>query len=130
MQKKTLFILWGGLFVLCAALGFIPNPTGALRILMILLAIACFVPPLLLIRTKERAVLQLIRNLAILWLVLTMVLICFNFLSATSSEAMGNLMYRLLVMISSPMICGQYWIMSLFGWAWLLFDSINALRSK
>ena len=128
MKTKILFALWAALYLLCAGLGFIPNPQGALRILMILLAIACFVPPLLLIRTKERPVVALVRNLAILWLALTMVLICFNFLSATSSEAMGNLMYRLLVMISSPMICGQYWIMSLFGWAYLLFDAIHALR--
>ena len=128
MQKKTLFILWAVLYLICAGLGFIPSPDGALRILMILLAIACFVPPLLLIRQKDPANLRLVRNLAALWLVLTLVLICFNFLSVTSSPAMGNLMYRLLVIISSPMICGQYWIMSLFGWAYLLFDAIHALR--
>lgn len=128
MKKKLLFIIWGGLFALCAALGFIPNPEGALRILLILLALLCFVPPLVLIRQGEKPVLRLIRNLSLLWLGLTLTLICLNILSASGSLAAGNLLYRLLVIVSSPMICGQYWIISLFGWAYLLFDAIQALR--
>ena len=77
MQKKTLFILWAALYAVCAGLGFIPAPAGALRLLMILLAIACFVPPLLLIRQKDPATVRLIRSLAALWLVLTIVFMNF-----------------------------------------------------
>jgi hypothetical protein len=39
-------------------------------------------------------------------------------------------LYALLVIISSPMICGQYWVLSLFGWSWLMFDCISKLRRK
>ena len=28
MTKRTLFALWGGLFLLCAGLGFLPEPEG------------------------------------------------------------------------------------------------------
>ena len=38
MKKSYLFALWGGLFVLCAALGFIPSPGAALKILLTLLS--------------------------------------------------------------------------------------------
>ena len=63
MNSKTLFTLWGGLFALCAGLGFIPNPTGALKILLILAAIAFFVPPLILIRKGGKKTRQLIGSL-------------------------------------------------------------------
>lgn len=123
MNSKTLYILWGGLFVLCAALGFVPNPTGALRILLILVATAFFVPPLILIHKSGAKTRQLIGNLALLSLCLTTFLIILNFLSVGFSAAVGDALYSLLVILSCPMICGQYWALSLFGWAWLLFDS-------
>lgn len=130
MNKNILFALWGVLYALCAGLGFIPEPTGALRMLLIILAIACFVPPLLLIRRGERQTLCLIRNLSAIWLALTVVLIIANFLSFTASTLVGNILYSLLVIVSSPMVCGQYWVLSLFGWAYLMFDSIHMLRKK
>lgn len=126
MNSKTLFALWGGLFVLCAALGFVPNPTGALRIVLIMAAIGFFVPPLILIRTGGKKTRQLVGSLALLSLGLTTFLIILNFLSVGFSTALGDALYALLVIISAPMICGQYWVLSLFGWAWLFYDS----RSK
>jgi hypothetical protein len=130
MNKKILFALWGGFYVLCAALGFIPEPTGALRILLITFSVAFFLPPLLLIRTGDKTLLRLIRNLALIWLLLTTALIIANFLSFNASLRLGNVLYALLVIISSPMICGQYWVLSLFGWSWLMFDCISKLRRK
>ena len=130
MNKKILFALWGGFYVLCAALGFIPEPTGALRILLIPFSVAFFLPPLLLIRTGDKTLLRLIRNLALIWLPLTTALIIANFLSFNASLRLGNVLYALLVIISSPMICGQYWVLSLFGWSWLMFDCISKLRRK
>lgn len=123
MNSKTLFTIWGGLFALCAGLGFVPGPTGALKVLLILVAIAFFVPPLILIRRGSKKTRMLIGNLALLSLCMTTFLIILNFLSIRFSTAVGDALYALLVIISSPMICGQYWVLSLFGWAWLLFDS-------
>lgn len=123
MNSKTLFTIWGGLFALCAGLGFVPGPTGALKVLLILVAIAFFVPPLILIHRGSKKTRMLIGNLALLSLCMTTFLIILNFLSIRFSTAVGDALYALLVIISSPMICGQYWVLSLFGWAWLLFDS-------
>lgn len=125
MKKHSLFALWGGLFVLCAALGFIPAPAGILKALLVLLAVAFFVPPMLLIRRSreqhDRRTLTLIRNLAIASLVLTVVLIIANFLSIAASETLGSILYSMLIIVSSPMVCGRYWVLSLFLWACLLF---------
>ena len=130
MNKKILFALWGVLYVLCAALGFIPEPAGALRVLLILCAIACFLPPLVLIHAGDGHTRRLVRNLAALWLGLTVALIIANFFTLAASTTVGNVFYSLLVIVSSPMVCGQYWVLSLFGWSYLLFDSISLLRRK
>lgn len=130
MSKKLLFVLWGGLYAICAVFGFFPDSSGALRVLRILLALSFFIPPLLLIHTGDRAVLRLVRNLAAIWLVLTTVLIIANFLTVGASLRLGNMLFVLLAIISSPMICGQIWVISLFGWSYLLFACINALRKR
>ena len=131
MNRKTLFALWGGLYTLCAGLGFIPAPAGALKILLTVLAAAFFVPPLMIVYGKgDRHTLQLIRNLAAWWLVLTTGLIIINFMSATAPEHLGNLLHAVLVIVSSPMICGQYWVLSLFGWAFVMFAAMAQLKKK
>ncbi len=130
MNQKVLFVLWGVLYVLCAALGFLPQPEGAMRVLLIILAVAVFVPPLLLNRTGDIRTLRLVRNLAAIWLVLAVGLLIANFLTIAASTLVGNVLYCLLVIISSPMVCGQYWVLGLFGWAYVFFDSINALAKK
>lgn len=132
MNQKTLFALWGASFVLCAGLGFIPNPEGAAAILLTLLAASSFVPPLMLVYgshgKKGMETLKLVRSLALLWLVLTTVLIIANFLASTGSETVGNVLYSVLVIVSSPMICGQYWVMSLFGWAYVMFAATAQMK--
>ena len=130
MTSKQLYTLWAGLYALCALLGFVPNPGRALGILLTLLAVACFLPPLVLISRRQPHTLRLIRNLSVIYLVLTVVLLIANFLSFTASRLLGNLLYSLLVIVSSPMVCGQIWAIGLFGWAFLLFASIRALMHK
>ena len=45
MSKKLLFALWGGLFILCAGLGFIPgfsqNVSAGAQAVLTVLAVAC-----------------------------------------------------------------------------------------
>ncbi len=130
MNKKLLFALWGGFYVLCAAIGFLPTADGVPGILRTLLAILFFLPPLLLIRTGEIQTLRLIRNLSAIWLVLTTALIIGNFLTVGASLRLGNMLFALLAIISSPMICGQIWVISLFGWSYLMFAAMGGLRTK
>ncbi|MEE0110408.1 MAG: hypothetical protein UEP57_05925 [Oscillospiraceae bacterium] len=134
MNKKLVFALWGGLFILCAALGFIPDPEGALGILMTGLSLAFFAPPAALlyraVKEGDSAVLKLVRNLSALWLALTLVLLIVNFLSAFGSEVLGNILYYVLIIVTSPMICSGHWAMSMFCWACLLMVSLRELRKS
>lgn len=134
MNRKFLFALWAGLFIVCAAIGFIPDPTGAVRVLLTLLSAAFFVPPALLlyqaIRDGDTPVLRLVRNLSALSLGLTLVLLVLNFLSALRSETLGDILYSILTIVSSPMVCSGYWVLSLFLWACLLMVSLKGLQKK
>lgn len=134
MKKTYLFTLWGALFVLCAALGFIPNPGTALKILLTLLSVAFFMPGALLLRyaalNKDRTTAMLVRNLAAASLLLTLMLIIGNFFSVLGSVRLGSILYTLLIIVSSPMICSQYWVLSLFLWACLMISSIGILKQK
>lgn len=132
MNKKMLFALWGGLFVLCAGLGFLPEATGFLKALLTALAICFFVPPFWLLKLsadgKDRHSLALMRNLAALSLAVTVVALVANFLSVFGSERLGNIVHYVLVIVSTPMVCGQYWALSLFLWAYLMIACHNVLR--
>ena len=132
MKKNTLFALWGGLFVLCAGLGFLPEPVGILKLLLAVLALSFFIPPAVLLRRaekkKDRHCICLIRNLSAAWLVLTCCLLVVNFLSLMGSAALGDVVYAVLIVASAPMACGQVWILTMFCWACLLFTSIHLLK--
>lgn len=134
MNKKTLFALWGGLFLLCAGLGFIPEADGLLKALMVIFAVAFFVPPFVLLRRAERSgdrdTIQLIRNLSAMSLIATVAMLIINFLSVLGSETLGNILYYILIVVSSPMVCGQYWVMSLFLWACLMITAATMLKKK
>ena len=66
MTQKILFALWGCLFILCAGLGFIPEPEGALRLLLTAVSLAFFLPPVLILQDAEKkqdtAAVKLIRK--------------------------------------------------------------------
>ena len=128
------FPLWVGLFLLCAGLGFLPHPQGAAEWLLPALALAFFLPPALLVRQaareKDVLTLRLVRNLGIASLVLTVVILIGNFLSVMAPVAVGNALYILLVIVSSPMVCSQYWLLSLFLWAFLTLYCISCLPRK
>ncbi len=129
MKERNLFALWGGLFILCAGLGFIPEPEGALQNVMTLLAAASFLPPAGILwqvrREKNSPERKLVRNLSVLSLGLTLVLLIANFLTALAPEAVGTVLHYILVIVSSPMICSGYWAGSLFCWACLLVASVG-----
>ena len=128
MNSKRLWALWAVLFSLCAGLGFIPDPEGALNIVMILLSVVFFLPPCLLLRSADRAAAKLIRNLSAMSLALTLVLLILSFVTAFSSEILGQVLHYVLVIVSSPMICSGHWAMSLFLWACLLMASLGRVK--
>ena len=134
MKKSTLYILWAGLFIICAGLGFIPNPSPSGRILLTLISLAFFLPPAALLhrahREKDTPTLSLVRNLSALSLLLTAVLLMVNVASAFRSALWGNMVHTVLVIVSAPMVCSGYWALSLFLWACLLVVSLKLLKKK
>ena len=134
MKKPYLYALWGCLFIICAGLGFIPEPAGTSRVLLTLLSMVFFVPPALLLyraaKEGDKPALQLVRNLSALSLGLTLLTLVLNVLSAMRSELLGNILYYVLIIVSSPMICSGYWVLSLFLWACLLMVSLSQLKKK
>ena len=132
MSNTVLYAIWGGLFALCAGLGFITEPKNSTQILMTFFSLALFVPPFLLnyraAEKKDRRTLTLVRNLAFYWLVLASVLLVGNFLTVFASEALGNLMHMLLILVASPMIASGSWALTLFLWACVFFDARAKLK--
>ena len=134
MNHKTLYGSWVFLFILCAGLGFIPQPEGFLRGLMTAAALGFFLVGWLILyradKTGDRDSLLLVRNLSLLSLGLTLLLLVFSFLTLNVSQWMGDLVHVILVIVSSPMICSGYWALSMFLWACLLLTARSYLKKK
>lgn len=128
MDKKVLFALWGGLFIVCAGLGFIPEPEGAIRVMLTIVSLSFFLPPLLLLRSGDRNTVKLVRNLSALSLGATLAALILNFLCAFGPAFLGDVMHFILVILSAPMIASGYWVLSLFLWSCLLLMAVKKLK--
>lgn len=125
MKKNTsYYIAWAGLYAVCAGLSFLPEPAGALKGLLLMLSLAFFVPPAILlyrgVTRKERNTVVCIGAISAASLLLTLVMLLVNFLSFEASAAAGAVLHVLLILVSVPMICSGAWVLSLFLWALLL----------
>lgn len=133
-KTKKYWIAWGILYLTCTLWGFIPSPDGALYWLLLLTSLGFFIPPGLLLHHAigkgDRNTVKIIRNLSVLSLTVTTVTIVLNFLSANSSDAAGTVLYWLLIIVSTPMVCSQIWVLSLFGWAVLLMSALLHPKKK
>lgn len=128
MSNTVLFALWGALYALCAGLGFVAAPGPALRLLMIALSLAMFIPPFLLNKRGNRRVRLLVRNLSLAWLIATAILLPANFLAALAPEMLGNFLHGLLTILSSPLVCSDSWALTIFLWACVFFDARGKLK--
>ena len=132
MSNTVLYAIWGGLFALCAGLGFITEPKNSTQILMTFFSLALFVPPFLLnyraAEKKDRRTLTLVRNLSFYWLALASMLLVGNFLTVFASEALGNMMHILLIIVASPMVACGSWALTIFLWACVFFDARSKLK--
>lgn len=133
MSSRFLYFLWGGLFIVCAGLGFIPEPDGVWKLVRSVLSLLFFLPPGLLLyrsaRSSHRPTILLICNLSALSLVLTLVLLIANFFSILVPETLGTILYYILVIVSAPMVSSGIWALSLFLWSCLLIAAFRELRT-
>ena len=128
MKEKVLYALWGGLYILCVGLGTVQDASGFGKLLLVLTGLIFFLPGAALLyhgaKTNNLKILLRVRIVAIVSLSLTLILLVANFLSLAAPRETGKVLYDLLVLGSAPMLCCQYWALSLFLWACLLFASI------
>ncbi len=126
-KKGKLALAWGVLYVICTVLGFIDTDNGFLQAIFALISIGFFLPGGVLLyealEGQDKKTVRTIRYLSIASLSLTVLTLVLNVLTLPSSEAVGNRMFGLLVVVSAPMISSQAWAISLFLWACLLFAS-------
>ena len=132
MKKIILTIVWAALYAVCVGLGFVSNPTAGEKAVLVALSIGFFVPPYWLYflgrKEESRKTHLILRLISAIILILTLILLIGNFLSVYFSPEVGLVLYVLLVMFSAPMMCGQYWALSLFLWACLLFLTLQKPR--
>ena len=123
MKERILYIAWAILYAICAALGFYGEAEGFGKVLFVLTALIFFLPGIGLLvmgyRDKNRKILRRVRIVSVTSLGLTLIFLVANV--AVAAETTNKLLHVLLVLVSAPMLCGQFWAMSLFLWACLLF---------
>ena len=134
LKTKFLWLSWLYLFVQCAVLGFIPEPTGIVKWLLVAAAVCFFIPGFVLLvkadhRDDEKTI-RLVRTLSLIALVLDTVLILFNYLTVTMTDTWGIVAHWMLVILGSPLICGQYWVLALFGWASLMVYATMLMQKR
>ncbi len=117
MTNKQLYCLWGGLYILCAGLGFLPEPGDVGGFFLTALSVLFFVPGLVLLGRGERKPVCLLSALS---LGSTLVLLILNVWSVAMTAFAGDLLYVLLGLLSAPMYSSRFWLLSLFLWACLL----------
>ena len=134
MRKWILYGFWAVEFILCAVLGFFHNTDAAGKVLQTVLSLLFFVPPAILladgIRKNDGKELFRLAIISASSLGATMVFLVANVLSVGASKAVGDALYSVLIVISSPMVCSRYWLLSLFLWACLLMGALYGRKRK
>ena len=141
LNKYILLAIWVGMFILCAVLGYLPPQEGANKWLLVIIAVLFFLPPALTVyqcqKERDGKLLRLVRTVSLVVLIATVALLVVNLLSIAlllvmpekTALIVGDVLYYALILVSTPMICGQYWGIGLIGWAALLWSSIFAEKS-
>jgi len=128
-KEAILYIVWGCLYILCVGLGTVDQVEGIGKVLFLLTALIFFAPGVWILfmglRENDRKAVLRIRIIAICSLALTLIVFSANVIAVSASAKVGNFLYDLLNLVSAPMLCSRYWIVSLFCWACLLSASFK-----
>lgn len=131
MREKILYALWGCLYILCVGLGTLPEPEGFGKAVLVGISLLFFVPGALLladaVKTGSKNALLRLRVVCLCSLGLTAALLIANILAVNASAQTGQVLTDLLLLVSAPMYCSQYWLLSLFLWSCLLVGSFPRL---
>ena len=121
------YCVWLCLYILCVGLGTIEEAAGIGKVLFILTGLIFFLPGVYLLhlgkREKNKKITLRVRIVAICSLSLTAIVFCANVIAVSADASVGRILYDMLNLVSAPMFCSQYWILSIFCWACLLSAS-------
>ena len=126
MKEWILYAAWLCLYILCVGLGSVDNIEGVGKVFFVLTSLIFFIPAAWLlvmgIKEKNKKIVLRVRIISLCSLLLTVVVFCIN-VAAAAAGKVGPGFQDLLNLVSAPMFCSQYWVISLFGWACLLSAS-------
>ena len=128
MLNTYLYIFWIFFYLLCAALGVLGLPGWV----GITACILFFVPPAVLLyrcgRAGDRRGVARIRNISLAWLGFAVLMLILNIATVYMSAAAGAVLYYTMAVLCAPLVCGEYWILSLFLFSCLLMTSLQQLK--
>ena len=127
VKELILYAAWLCLYILCVGLGTVEEVEGAGKVFFVLTSLVFFLPGIALLvlgrKEQNKKMILRVRIAAICSLALTVIVFCANVIAVGASGQVGNFLNDLLNLVSAPMFCAQYWVLSLFCWACLLSAS-------
>ena len=124
MKQKCIYLLWLFVYIICVGLGTLYEDILVLQIFQGLFAVLFFVPPVLLVleglKAGQKKYLVQIRVISIVSLALTLAFMIANIAAVYASEAVGNTLNQIYILVATPMHCLPYGFISIFLWACLL----------
>ena len=139
-MNTLLSYFWLGMYLLCIGLGTLEGATGIAKAALVLITLVFFLPAGLLVynglTSKDKKLLTRIRILSIVSLALTLVglitffVVSFLYAAGTLAPLAVNISFYVLLVVSSPLFCGQYLYLGPFLWAALLFATFIKLPPK
>ena len=127
VKELILYAAWLCLYILCVGLGTVEKVEGAGKVFFVLTSLVFFLPGIALLvlgrKEQNKKMILRVRIAAICSLALTVIVFCANVIAVGASGQVGNFLNDLLNLVSAPMFCAQYWVLSLFCWACLLSSS-------
>ena len=132
LKTKLLFGLWAFLYIICYGLGHTVEPEPGQAAALTVFGCIFFIPGICLLvdalRAGNRKLVLTLRWISIGSLVLTVAAFLGNLYSVTGSEVLGTVLHEVLLLVSVPLGCMQFSLVSLFLWACLLFGSFYKKR--
>ena len=134
LKEMILYGVWLCMYILCVGFGTVEEVEGFGKFLFIAVSVIFFLPGAWIlymgVQEKNKKMLLRVRILAICSLTLTVIVFSANVIAVASSAEVGNTLNDLLNLVSAPMFCSQYWILSLFLWSCLLSASFTKIKEQ
>ena len=134
VKELILYAAWLCLYILCVGLGTVEEVEDAGKVFFVLTSLIFFLPGIALLvlgrKEQNKKMILRVRIAAICSLALTVIVFCANVIAVGASGQVGNFLNDLLNLVSAPMFCAQYWVLSLFCWACLLSASFMKKADK